>query len=116
MDENLLKRYIEIGLTENFDDLRALFLESEVEKQGEIMRQTFQYWYDIAAPLKDDEIAALIKTFAIAEKILPGWNAGSVSPVIWLGIKLSQRKYFEIDKLRSWVKIHSNNDWLTKRW
>lgn len=116
MNKDLLKEFIEIGLTENFDNLKTLFVESEVEKQGEIMRQAFQYWYDIAASLKDNEIVALIKTFTIAEKTLPGWCAGSVSPVIWLGIKLSERKYTEIDKLRDWVKSHSDNDWLTKRW
>jgi hypothetical protein len=58
-----------------------------------------------------------MKTFTIAEKALKGWNAGSVSPVIWLGIKLKERKFKQLDELRAWVKKNgAHNFWLTQRW
>jgi len=111
MDAELLKKYIEIGSSEDFDVLKILFAESEVERQGEIMRQGVD-WYDVAALLKDSEIVALIKTFTVAEKILPGWEAGSVSPVIWLYRKLKERNYPKIDDFTDWILVHTNNGYV----
>jgi len=117
VDKNLIDKLIEIGKKEDFAALETLFSPEEVERKSNIMRQDFQPWYDIADSLTEEEIVALMKTFTIAEKTLKGWKAGSVSPVIWLGIKLKERKFEHLDKIREWVKNNgAHNDWLTKRW
>ena len=116
MDKEVLDKLIGIGKAEDFGALNNLFHPDDVESQGSIMRQKPQFWYDISDSLATEEIAALIKTFTIAEKSLPGWKAGSVSPVIWLGIKLAQRGYEHKSMLKDWVISHTDNGWLTKRW
>jgi len=117
IDKVLITKFIEIGQKEDFAALNSLFPVGEVKYKGDIMRQGWPAWYDLADTLADEEIAALMKTFTIAEKALKGWNAGSVSPVIWLGIKLKERKYKDLDELREWVKNNgTHNDWLTTRW
>ena len=117
IDKKLMSKLIEIGQKEDFDALNRLFLPGEVEEKGSTMRQGFKAWYDLADTLAEEEIAALIKTFTIAEKVLKGWKAGSISPVIWLGIKLKERKFNGLDEIRRWVKEHGDhNSWLTQRW
>ena len=117
VDKELITKLIEIGRKEDFATLKTLFPPGEVEQKGSIMRRGFQLWYDIADSLTEEEIAALMKTFTIAEKTLKGWEAGSVSPVIWLGIKLKERKFEHLDEIREWVKKNgAHNSWLAQRW
>lgn len=117
MNKELITKLIEIGRKEDFAVLETLFQSEEVENKGDIMRQGFQLWYNLADSLSEEEIVALMKAFTIAEKTLKGWKTGSVSPVIWLGIKLREREYKYLDEVREWVKNNgAHNDWLIKHW
>jgi hypothetical protein len=88
-------------------------LPDEIEGKGDIMRRHgFQTWYDIADSLAEEEIVALMKAFTIAEKTLKGWEAGSVSPVGWLGRKLVERNEVLADKVAKWVVSYTDNPYL----
>lgn len=112
INKELITRLIEIGKKEDFAALETLFLSEEVEGKGDIMRQHFQPWYDIADSLTEEEIAASMKTLTIAEKTLKGWEAGSVSPVGWLGRKLVERNEDLADEVATWVVSHTDNPYL----
>lgn len=112
IDKELISKFIEIGRKEDFDALNTLFSPGEVVQKGNIMRQGFQSWYDIADSLAEEEIAALMKTFTIAEEALRGWEAGSVSSVGWLGRKLVKRNEVLADKVAKWVVSHTGNPYL----
>ena len=64
--------------------------------------------------LKDRDassLTALIRFFTVAENQLPGWNAGSKSPVIALVSILKERDEFTAE-LRKWVKSNTDNRYL----
>ena len=48
IDKELITKLIKIGEKEDFAALKTLFSAEEVESKGDIMRQHFQPWYDIA--------------------------------------------------------------------
>ena len=115
MPLELLKEFYAIGRSEDFVALDKI-PASVVRDYSYIMREAPGVWYEIAECINTKDIVALMKALTIAERVLPGWGAGSVSPVIWLGMVLVQRRYKDLDGLSEWVKANSDNEWLTKRW
>ncbi len=83
IDKGLITKFIEIGKKEDFAALETLFSPEEVKRKGDIMRHSFQAQYDIADSLTEEEVAALIKVFTIAEKMLKEW-------VAWIRLKTGQ--------------------------
>ena len=60
----------------------------------------------------DHDLAALIKTLTVLEERLPEFRAGSVSPVIWLFRRLSDRSPADLTPLVDWVLAHTQNPYL----
>ncbi len=67
-------------------------------------------WPAAAAELDSTQLIDLIRLFTLAER-LPGWEAGSRSPVIALAQELKRRGDYPED-LTSWIKGNTDNRFL----
>jgi hypothetical protein len=112
LTEDCLKELVNIGKAESFQDLIEFQKKFPEHRAGQLMRETPQFWYSISESLKREEIIALIKTFTIAEKIIDGWKAGSVSPVVWLFKKLKERTKSDQKELFDWIIDNTENVYL----
>lgn len=79
---------------------------------GSVMRAWREHWTDAAQNLSLAELAALIRLLTLAETAIPGWSAGSVSPVIWLFHVYARSEGAATDTLADWVLAHALNDYL----
>lgn len=84
----LLKEFYIIGRSEDFTALDKI-PANVVKDYSYIMREPPDVWYEMTARISTDDVVSLMKTLTIAERVLSGWSAGSVSPVIWLGMDLT---------------------------
>jgi len=112
LSPELIQHLVEIGETESFDDGEQLPVRFPLSRSGAFMRLAPQSWYDIASSLDGEQLVALIKTLTVFEQRLPNFNAGSVSPVIWLFRKLSERSSEDLTPVIDWVLAHTENPYL----
>jgi hypothetical protein len=76
------------------------------------MRLSQATWTASASTLSWVELAALVRALTIAEVVLDGWTAGSVSPVIWT-FRVFQSKFADqADVLADWVLSRTINEYL----
>ena len=68
-------------------------------------------WTGQARSLGDDDLTALIRLFTLAERALPGWEAGDRSPVIALVAELKRRGTYP-GELTGWIKSNTGNRFL----
>jgi len=88
-------------------------LESSlIDSEAELMRMHKDSWLASAKQLTDAQIVQLIRFFTLAEEMLPGWEAGPRSPVIWLCRVLKSRGLFPDSALIEWIRGHSSNKFL----
>ncbi len=107
-----IQELISIGKSNSHKKL-VDFVENHPEhRSGQLMRQSPQFWYSISESLTDEEMISLIKSLTIAEKIVPGWKAGSVAPVVWLFRKLRERTKSDQKELSDWIVQHTENIYL----
>jgi hypothetical protein len=85
---------------------------TEAQQQGGVhwMKQAAAYW-QAADVLGDEDLQRMIRFFTLAEMQLPGWDAGKLSPVIYLVRMLKQRDTFA-PELRQWIKANTDNRYL----
>jgi hypothetical protein len=112
LTEDCLNELIKIGGTESFQRLNEFTKKFSEHQAGQLMRQSYQFWYSISESLDNEQIVALIKTFTIAEKVIHGWKAGSVSPVVWLFRKLRERTNSDHKELSDWIINNADNIYL----
>jgi hypothetical protein len=110
--QGLLDYLIDIGECERFELCLEIPERFPEFRSGQFMRMHFSAWYEVAAFLESSKLASLIKTLTIAEARVPNFRAGSVSPVIWLFRKLSERDFAGLEELADWVLAHSTNEYL----
>ena len=111
LSQNLVQRFIEIGMSGRFEDgenIPSLFPST---RSGSFMRLTPHSWYEVAVSLDDAQLIACIKALTVLER-LPNFGAGSVSPVIWLFRKLSERSHDDLTPVIDWVLSHTDNPYL----
>jgi len=84
----------------------------QVEAGQELMQLHKNIWLDQLGEMPDAEMVALVRFFTLAESQLPGWEAGSKSPVIWLCRLLKKRGLFPDKELITWIKENSQNKFL----
>ena len=84
LTNQLLARLIGIGRREAFDEFQQLLTDFPEARSGQLMRQPLQEWYEVARRYSRDEVTALVKALTAAERDLPNFCGGSVSPVIAL--------------------------------
>jgi hypothetical protein len=111
LSDELLARLIVIGQREVFDEFDRLLADFRQARSGDIMRQPFHDWYDIARRHSRDDVTALIKALTVAEGQLPNFGCGSVSPVIPLYRYLLDSGE-DFTELRDWIVTHTRNQYL----
>ena len=67
-------------------------------------------WVTVAGGLETGALEQLLRLYTLAER-LPGWEAGSKSPVVALAAELRRRDAFP-KELLSWVKSNTDNRFL----
>lgn len=112
LSQELIRHLVEVGQTDQFDSCDELPVRYPASSSGTFMRLAPESWYEVAASLTDHDLAALIKTLTVLEERLPEFRAGSVSPVIWLFRRLSDRSPADLTPLVDWVLAHTENPYL----
>lgn len=103
---------IAIGQTEQFDDLSRLIKHAPQYQSGEMTRRPSGYWIQLAEHRSADDLANLIKVLTVAERDVPGFSRGSVSPVIWIFRQLQERHPGDYSWLEDWVLNHTDITYL----
>jgi hypothetical protein len=107
-----LREYAMMSKKSLLGQMPTMFSVVEERWRGNMMRLRPETWYEVGNQLSDDEIKHLIRFFTVAERDLPSWKSGSVSPVIWLTHFL-QRRRTELDlELVEWIRKTSTNPYL----
>ena len=112
LSKECIQELINIGNTESFENLSEFVLKYPEHRYGQLMRQSYQFWYSIMETLTNNETISLIKSLTIAEKDIHGWKAGSVSPVVWLFRKLRERTKSDHKELSDWIINNTENSYL----
>ena len=110
LDAGKLRHLVAVMQRADPGNLAAALSEEEIDAEAGLMKQPEAAWA-VAGELGDADIEALIRFFTLAEMQLPGWEAGSKSPVIYLVRILKQRDSFTAD-LRKWIKANTDNRYL----
>ena len=108
----LIEHLVELGASDRYEECSALCERFPGAQSGAFMRLAPQTWRNTADLLSSSQLAALIKTLTVLEKRLPNCRAGSVSPVIWLFQKLSERSGDDLPELGDWILAHTDNPYL----
>lgn len=111
LSQNLIQHLIEIGESGHFDDGEKILSLFPSTHSGFFMRLAPHSWYEVAVSLDDAQLIACIKALTVLER-LPNFSAGSVSPVIWLFRKLSERSPDDLTSVIDWILTHTDNPYL----
>ena len=112
IDKEVLNRFIAIGLADQLESLEQHLGAEDIAGQKHLMKKHKDVWADISQKFTIEELVQLVRFFTLAEMQLVGWEAGSLSPVIWLCRALKSRGAFPDPDLISWIKAHTNNQFL----
>jgi len=107
--EHTLKLFIELSRQNELENLQTRLSKEQIEKECQAMKLTMSDWQSLTHSLDDDELYQLIRFFTRSEMLLPGWEAGAESPVVWLAKILRQRKSPLKKEQLQWIKSHSTN-------
>ncbi len=111
LSQNLIQHLVEIGASGRLEDGEEISSLFPSARSGSFMRLGPHSWYAVAASLDDAQLIACIKALTVLER-LPNFSAGSVSPVIWLFRKLSERSHDDLTSVIDWVLTHTDNSYL----
>lgn len=112
IDSSRLMRFIAIAESNQLDQLSRVLTQQEIDADRPLMKIHKDAWAAAAEPLSNEQLIQLIRFFTLAEEQLPGWEAGSLSPVIWLCRALKSRGAFPDQELIQWIKTNSRNKFL----
>ncbi|MCW8126489.1 hypothetical protein [Microbulbifer halophilus] len=109
IERELLRRYIAAARA---DKPLGESLETADMQASHLIRLPTQRWLEESEAWDSEQLWQLIRFFTLAEKQLPGWDAGAESAVIPLAKALRRRKT-PLDKEQLlWIKQHSDNRYL----
>lgn len=109
IERELLRRYIAAAQA---DKPLGESLETADMQASHLIRLPVQRWLEESEAWDSEQLWQLIRFFTLAEKQLPGWDAGAESAVIPLAKALRRRKT-PLDKEQLlWIKQHSDNRFL----
>jgi hypothetical protein len=69
-------------------------------------------WISATEKLSAEQISSLTRGLVFAEELLPGWNGGSVSGIIWTFRAFQQKAPEQADELADWIFKHSTNNYV----
>ena len=108
ISKGLLDRLIQIGRDEQFADLQGIGVELPGAKNGQFMRLHSDSWTQVAKELSGEEAVCLIKSLTKLERH-PHFQAGSVSPVIWIFRSIHAE---QSDDLIDWILANTDNPYI----
>lgn len=109
IDRALLQRYIAAAQAEA---PLGESLETAEMRASHLIRLPAQRWLEESEAWDSEQLWQLIRFFTLAEKQLPGWDAGAESAVIPLAKALRRRKTPLNKEQLLWIKQHSDNRYL----
>lgn len=112
MPDELIAYLVKLGESGRYEECNDIGDRFPMARSGSFMRFAPQPWYDKAEALNASQLASLIKALTVLEQRITNWRAGSVSPVIWLFKKLSERSHEESLELADWILSHTDNPYL----
>jgi len=112
IDKGRLQRFIEIAETGQLNQLGKTLSQQEIDADRALIKAHKDAWMTAAESFNNTQLVQLIRFFTLAEEQLPGWEAGSLSPVIWLCRVLKNRDAFPDQELIQWIKQNSRNKFL----
>ena len=105
-----LKQFAQIGSDNaSLKDIASHLSESDIANKTFYMRSEQEAWNDLLPQLNTDELIALIRFFTLAETQLAGWEAGALSPVIWINKYLRSKNQTLDKELLLWIRNNSTN-------
>jgi len=108
--ETLLDCFVALGSQPEMLELTSELTPAEVSEGAPLMTLPASAW-DFLKGRDTASLTGLVRFFTVAENQLPGWSAGSKSPVIALVSILKERGEFTTE-LRKWVKSNTDNRYL----
>ncbi len=111
IDRNFLQRALDVVASGQLDAL-ATVLDEEALSQHSIMQLEESPWQAILGDYDEQALYALMQFFAVAERDLPGWQAGAQSPVIYLNRELKRRGGKLSTEQLQWIRSNSDNRFL----
>ncbi len=105
-----LKKFTQIGADNAaLKDIASQLAQSDIESKTFYMRCGQDGWNELLDQLNAGELLALIKFFTLAEIQLPGWEAGELSPVIWINKYLRSKNQTLDKEMLLWIRENSTN-------
>ena len=112
LDHDTLLRLAKISVNGQLEQLDKALTGDEINDYRPLMKLHKDDWLKAAAEVEQHTLVHLVRFFTVAEAQLPGWEAGSKSPVIWLCRELKNRGAFPNAELISWIKANTDNKFL----
>lgn len=112
IDQQALLQFIGISESGLLGALDQQLTPEDVESNRYLMKRHKDEWASISENFSNDQLVHLIRFFTLAEVQLVGWEAGSLSPVIWLCRALKKRGAFPDHELIQWIKDNTDNKFL----
>jgi hypothetical protein len=111
LQASLLRRLIDYDREDQLAHLEDLLSDEDKQRLAGLMKIEQDAWRAAAESLPDTDLLHLIRFFAVAEN-LPGWEAGTKSPVIPLA-KILRQRGARLDKLLlQWLREVNDNRYL----
>lgn len=111
LQPQLLDRLASLSRDDRLADLATALTSREQEDMAALMKLDHALWQQAADGLPEEDILHLLRFFAVAEN-LPGWEAGSQSPVIALAQVLRRRGVRLQRELLTWLREVNENRFL----
>ena len=112
IDQQILRRFIALSEADQLAQLNQQLSQQEIDGHRPLMKTHKDVWAQATENLSNEELIHLARFFTLAEEQLPGWEAGSLSPVVWLCRALKSRGAFPDQELIQWIKQNSSNKFL----
>ena len=112
IEPEFIRRCIELGKAECWEQLPQQLSTEEQQRQSALMMLDAQYWEPLLKTLETAELIALLKFLTVAEMKFPNWRAGEKSPVITIASELKARGQALDRALLQWIRAHSDNRFL----
>jgi hypothetical protein len=108
----VLKNLIELGKSSNEAKAERNHLFEQLKPHVECCYAHWNTWSYATEKLSADDLFNLVRGLVVAETALPGWNGGSVSPIIWAFKAYERTATISSDELATWVMQNSDNEYV----
>jgi len=109
---HVLQNLIALGSLSENDSLERRQLFDALKPFDSCGRTHANAWIYATEKLNAEQISFLTRGLVFAEELLPGWNGGSVSGIIWTFRAFQQQAPEKANELANWILKHSTNNYV----